>query len=127
MARQEQEIKTRRREEARRRTRDLLLERAKQRLHAVAVAAAATPATNTVATARGIEILTSEEGNLSEGIGGHNDGVPAAGDVGGVRKAEGSPSLWDLGGQATGVPLYAQETWATKHGKVCTCIGEIIS
>lgn len=119
MARQEQEAKTRRREEARRRTRDLLLERAKQRLHAAAAAAAtAVSAATTTATAAGAGIPRSIGGILSEGTEGSNDGVPAVGSVGGVRKAEGATSLWDVGGRAAGVPLYAQETWAARHSKV---------
>lgn len=101
LARQEQEAKAQRHEAARRRTRDLLLERAKQRLLVAASAASSTATANKGATlAGGVDGEKGKEGASAHG------GTGVKGEAG---MSEGG---------VMGLPLYAQETWAARRNKV---------
>lgn len=100
----EEETREHRRIAARRRTRDLLLERAKQRLLAAAATAADPAAPNDAAAYTG----QPDEGGLGDKVSlvrGGRDGKVAADVV--------------VPGDGTGMPLYAQETSAARHSKVC--------
>lgn len=154
MERQQEEAKGQRREAARRRTRDLLLERAKQRLLAIAAAAstATASASSAVATGEGVGVSSSPQAGTDfvvdgcsrmiqgdpPAIGGESgDGEDVKG-RGVVAAAASAPSREGGGGVGTaaavaavaaaaalsaGLPLYAQDTWAARHSKVCQVHG----
>ena len=100
----EEETRAQRRIAARRRTRDLLLERAKQRLLAAAAAAVTDDAAPNDAVHTG----------QSDGGGGLGDKASL------VRVGrDGKAAAFFFPGDGTGMPLYAQETSAARHSKVC--------
>lgn len=148
MERQEEEAKAQRREAARRRTRDVLLERAKQRLLTVAIAAATSAAaTSSISNPNSSSIAAGSRGeyqassraeggvddgreqHMSQAEGGQRGAATAAREVatattsceGSVGAAIATAALTAL---SAGTPLYAQETWAARHSKVCVHHGK---
>lgn len=141
MERQEEEAKAQRQEAARRRTRDLLLERAKQRLLAVAIAAAASTAgTLSPSNSNASSIATGSSGKCqtssgvegggddirgqrsSRGDGGQQDVVTASRKISTVTTSceggVGTTPTIAMAALSAGTPLYAQETWAARYSKV---------
>ena len=100
LERQNKEAKVHRREAARRRTRDLLLNRAKQRLLAV----------TTGLKAAGFTGRTVPGGK--SGVGGIED------EVSGCSSGKDNSNLAEEVVGEPEVPLYAQETWAARRSKV---------
>ncbi|CAM9254394.1 unnamed protein product [Scytosiphon promiscuus] len=114
--RQEEEAKVQRREAARRRTRDLLLERAKQRLLAIAAAAS----TATASALNSCDAATSGSGGVGPSPQGESgcpfdrrgDGIQVGTPSVAGKSSDGDDTKGD------GIPLYAQETWAARRSKV---------
>lgn len=122
MQRQEEEAKVQRRQAARRRTRDILLERAKQRLLAATSKAIVVDALNPHAA------QSSQKQSSTGGISGVKTGddsrvcsAPGQG-IGDEKGCGGDAEKEDNeargGGVEAKIPLYAQDTWAARLNKV---------